>query len=124
MFIDLLVNARFNLGGVFSDGLPNLVGYIQVLKDIVKEFDVKVYNRLEVVGLGSFCFAYQWVITLFTYSMPLESVTEVWTLFIDQGWSIMFKAFLVLILDVSVKLETSDFAQCFQLLRDAPANIR
>lgn len=78
LFMDMLLHPRYNLQTIFCEGLPNLTVYALLVARMVKEIDPDLFAHLESLGLTDFFFTYQWILTLFTYSMPFDEVAKVW----------------------------------------------
>mmetsp|Transcript_31029 Transcript_31029/g.38327 ORF Transcript_31029/g.38327 Transcript_31029/m.38327 type:complete len:311 (-) Transcript_31029:1362-2294(-) len=90
LLMDMMLHPRYNLRAVLLEGLPNLIPFSEALETLVKETDAELYAHLESIGLGSFIFSYQWILTLFTYSMPFDEVAKIWDLFFEYGWPAFF----------------------------------
>ena len=78
LFMDMLLHPKYNLQAIFAEGLPNLTVYAQLVARMLKEIDPALFKHLEDLGLSDFFFTYQWILTLFTYSMPFDEVAKVW----------------------------------------------
>lgn len=42
-------------------------------------------------------YATQWIVTIFSYDLPIELVSKVFDLFLIDGWKIVFKIILALL---------------------------
>lgn len=110
LFLAMLVNPSYNLAAVFATGLPNLIRYTSILQSIVSKLKPDLHKHLDRIGLGGFGFAYEWIITLFTYSMPFDIASELWTQFFGQGWIPIFKAATLLVLELEPQLKSSKWS--------------
>mmetsp|Transcript_17044 Transcript_17044/g.19392 ORF Transcript_17044/g.19392 Transcript_17044/m.19392 type:complete len:374 (+) Transcript_17044:231-1352(+) len=122
LLMEMMLHPKYNLRSLFLEGLPGLIEFCQALEKIVKETDSELYSHMESIGLGSFIFAYQWILTLFTYSMPFDEIAKIWDLFFEHGWPALFNAYVILILTNRNSILQSDFEKAFEIVRDAPAN--
>lgn len=122
VFVNLLCGRKFNLLGIFKEGLPNLISFTVVLEKMLQAGDRELFDHLQDIGIRKYIFVYQWILTLFTYSMPFQVVEELWGLFFSQGWVVMFKAFLVLIISKRGQLLQAECDVAFKILRDAPCS--
>ena len=117
---NLLVNPKYNMRSVFVAGLPGLLEIKEKFAKVLKERDQELFAHLEQHGLGEFEFMYQWVLTLFSYTMSFDCLTDVWDAFFRYGWHLMFKVYVTLIDSRRETLRSAEFEEMFEVLRDLP----
>ena len=69
-------------------------------------------------------FASKWLLTVFTYSFPLDVVVRVWDIFMSEGWTIVFKVALALVgLLKDDILKESNFENVLRMLEEFPLSV-
>ena len=69
-------------------------------------------------------FASKWLLTVFTYSFPLDVVVRVWDIFMSEGWTIVFKVALALVgLLRDDILKESNFENVLRMLEEFPLSV-
>lgn len=121
--ISLLCGRDFKLKKIFSKGLPNLLSFMSIVEIVLEDLNKNIFLHFIKIGLSQFIFVYQWILTLFTYNMPFKIVTQVWTCFIQEGWSFIIKCCIFLIIKSKQQLLQSDNEKCLKILQIAPTKV-
>jgi hypothetical protein len=124
LLVELLTNPRYDLRGVFEEGLPTLRKLAAALKAVLTEHSPRVSAHLDAQGFGELFFSFQWLSTLFAYSMPFDALEKVWDHFFAAGWPGFFQLAVVLINDREKELLQGDFDGVCATLRACAANPR
>mmetsp|Transcript_14340 Transcript_14340/g.45955 ORF Transcript_14340/g.45955 Transcript_14340/m.45955 type:complete len:365 (+) Transcript_14340:1308-2402(+) len=122
--IELLTNPKYNLRGVYEDGLPTLRKLAGALKVVVEHHDPELAAHLEALGFEEYFFAFQWISTLFAYSMPFDALQHVWDLFFERSWEGFFAVCLVLMEDRRPALLAGSFDTVCMTLKTCVQNPR
>eukprot|EP00924_Labyrinthula_sp_SR-Ha-C_P008225 snap_masked-scaffold_11-processed-gene-6.28-mRNA-1 protein AED:1.00 eAED:1.00 QI:0/0/0/0/1/1/2/0/341 len=121
-FINMLESKLLVLKRIFKKGLKTLISLVKILQNMIQTGDTELYHHFQSLGINEYIFAYQWILTLFTYSMKFNKIKNLWTLFFSNGWKVFFKSYLILIISFRQKLLNSDYEEVFNILRKAPQN--
>lgn len=62
-------------------------------------------------------YATQWIVTLFSYDLPIEIVTKVIDLFLIDGWKIVFKLILALLSATYDKIKKLEYEEILTYLK-------
>ena len=69
-------------------------------------------------------FASKWLLTIFTYSFPLDVVVRVWDIFMSEGWTIVFKVSLALVnLLRDDIMRENNFENVLRMLEEYPLSV-
>uniref|UniRef100_A0A7S2RRT3 Rab-GAP TBC domain-containing protein n=1 Tax=Mucochytrium quahogii TaxID=96639 RepID=A0A7S2RRT3_9STRA len=117
---NLIEHPGYNFYGVFSPGLPILQSCVSLLGDFLKTFKPVLFAHLKNLGMEHMHFTYHWFVTLFAYTMPFETLVQVWDNFFRTGWEAIFRISIVLICSLEEELLQSNFETAMQVLRAAP----
>lgn len=120
MFKLLLETPVFNLRGLYASGLLMLRSFVNLLASFLERQRPALFARLEDLDLDSLHFTFNWFITLFSYTMPFETLADVWEYFFESGWDAIFRVSLVLLMSVEEELLHADFETATLVLRAAP----
>lgn len=115
--LELLTNPKYLLRGLFEEGLPALRLLSGTLKEILEKQDNELYLHLENLGFDEYFFSFQWISTIFAYSMPLDALQLVWDLFFEKGWHGFFAISVVLISDRRSELLKADFDEACAVIK-------
>lgn len=66
--------------------------FISLFETIFKRSLPDLYNHFEVIGLTSDMYLLDWVLTIFSKSLPLDTATRLWDVYIFEGQSFFFRA--------------------------------
>mmetsp|Transcript_20356 Transcript_20356/g.36210 ORF Transcript_20356/g.36210 Transcript_20356/m.36210 type:complete len:427 (+) Transcript_20356:270-1550(+) len=124
IIIEMMTNPKYNLRDVFAEGLSNLMKLTDALKIILHDRDPELADHLEAQGIDQYFFAFQWVVTLFAYSMPFDALQHVWDIFFAKSWEGFFAICMVLISDQRETLITSEFEGLCSTLKECARNPR
>mmetsp|Transcript_19955 Transcript_19955/g.32890 ORF Transcript_19955/g.32890 Transcript_19955/m.32890 type:complete len:349 (-) Transcript_19955:882-1928(-) len=122
--VEMLSNPKYNLRGVFVEGLPSLKKLSSVLQLVVKDKLPEMHAHFVNVGFEDLFFSYQWISTLFAYTMPFDALCHVWEIFFEKGWPGFFAVSLTLIEDNKDALLKQDFDEACATMKTAVLNPR
>ncbi len=118
----LMEEPCFNLHGLFAKGLQMPLRLLALLRGMLREVDPELAQRLDAIGAGDLHFCLNWLLTLLAYSMPFETLCDVWDLFLRQGWLALLKVYLALVCSVRDDLLAGalDLEAALGVLKAAP----
>lgn len=93
---ELLVSIMFNYGmrEMFVSGLPGLRVKCRIL-DLLMEREIHtIWDHIIRQGGTVDMLATDWFLTLFSYSIPLNTIGKFWDDFFQQGWTPLYKLIL------------------------------
>jgi TBC1 domain family member 14 len=99
--------------------------HLNLFEDLFQKYAPQVFKKLKDLGIHSDMFLFEWMITIFSRSLPLDISSRIWDSFLYFGQMFIFKTALAIIKayeDVLLSKE-SEFEQCLQIL-NRPKNVR
>jgi len=124
LMVEILVNPKYSLRQVFVDGLPGLSKICETLKVVIKDRMPALFAHFKHIGFDDLYFSYQWISTLFTYTMPFDALVQAWDLFFETGWIGFFQVAVTLIMDNADMLFTQDFDEACVTMKMSAVNPR
>ena len=96
--------------------------YFEALKfPVTYTFFVNLFDNLSMLPS---MFASKWLLTIFTYSFPLDVVVRVWDIFMSEGWTIVFKVSLALVnLLRDDIMRENNFENVLRMLEEYPLSV-
>eukprot|EP00388_Colpodella_angusta_P007369 GDKJ01020904.1.p1 GENE.GDKJ01020904.1~~GDKJ01020904.1.p1 ORF type:complete len:447 (-),score=60.43 GDKJ01020904.1:55-1395(-) len=117
--VAMMVN--YDLRSMFLPGLPGLQKRAGVVEQLIAQNFPDLMQHLLDVGISAQLVSTDWLLTLFSYSVPLEPLAELWDLFFEEGWSAIYRIILIRIKALESRLmETNDLAELMAILKFAP----
>eukprot|EP00943_MAST-04B_sp_MAST-4B-sp1_P004690 g4690.t1 len=119
------VMQKHQMEGLYREGLPKLQLYHIVLEKLMRLYLPNIASHLfDNLSMLPSMFASKWLLTIFTYSFPLDVVVRVWDIFMSEGWTIVFKVSLALVnlLRDDIIRETN-FENVLRMLEEYPLSV-
>eukprot|EP00397_Hematodinium_sp_SG-2012_P004450 GEMP01004462.1.p1 GENE.GEMP01004462.1~~GEMP01004462.1.p1 ORF type:complete len:916 (+),score=163.98 GEMP01004462.1:20-2767(+) len=87
IFCELLTSAssKWNFAAMYKDGMPLLKLYLFQLEGILGKVMPELTARLKLLEVSAEMYAIKWLMTLFTYSLPFETVCRLWDFMLVVG---------------------------------------
>ena len=82
---------------LFLPGLPRLTALLHVLSGLVNARLPALAAAFSAHGVVPSMWATQWLMTVFSYSLPLAAVVRIWDSFLAEGWKVPLRAALALL---------------------------
>jgi hypothetical protein len=82
---------------LFLPGLPRLTALLHVLTGLLTARLPKLAATLSANGVHASMWATQWLMTVFSYSLPLPAVARIWDSFLVEGWKVPLRVALALL---------------------------
>ena len=118
----LMEEPFYNLHGLFAKGLQMPIRLLALLRGMLREVDPELAQCLDAIGAGELHFCLNWLLTLLAYSLPFETLCDVWGLFVREGWLALLKVCLALVLSARDDLLVGalDLEAALGILKVAP----
>ena len=121
----LMTRPPHNLRVLYGPGLPRVAEIEGVLTRLSTSQLPKLSAHLNSLGLRPSMYAAQWILTLFTYSMPLPVVARVWDAFLREGWKVFYRVCLGLLkLGEPALLDCTSFEDALFTIKAAQHTIK
>jgi hypothetical protein len=91
VLLQLMHGSRYRLCDLYRTGFPLLQRMMIVLRKLLRYFTPRLSEHLNDLGVDVSFFASNWFLTLFAYQFPTDLVARVWDLFFSEGWVVMFR---------------------------------
>ena len=116
---------KHEMEGLYREGLPKLQLYHIVLEKLMRQQLPQIASHLfDHLHMLASMFASKWLLTIFTYSFPLDVVVRIWDIFMSEGWSIIFKVALALVeLLRDDILKENNFEHVLRMLEEFPLSV-
>ena len=70
--------------GLYEDGFPLAHFYCELFWKILKKVDTELYDCLKLVGVPDHMWIFQWYLTFFLYSFPIEYISFYFNAIFDR----------------------------------------
>lgn len=113
----LSLNDNYNLSDIWSPTLPRIkvLGYI--LSELTKRNAPLLHEYLSRLDMDIEIFATQWLLPLFSTTIPLQTLVVVWDLFFARGWKALFRIAVTLLVTIEPYILTLDLGGVAMFLR-------
>ncbi|KAJ6634885.1 Growth hormone-regulated TBC protein 1-A [Pseudolycoriella hygida] len=99
--------------------MTGLITDIEVLKELLNKRVPQINQQLDKFGLPLAVITTKWLICLFAEVLPIETVLRVWDCLFLEGYKILFRVSLTLLLNQKdAILQTEDISSLANLFRD------
>jgi len=107
----------------YTMNLTQMEVYMKAMDSLMFTHIPKIHRHLKELGIQPDVFMIDWVLTVFSKSLPLDVASHVWdTIFLD-GEYVIFQTALGILKTYSKELENGDFDLCMTLLTHLPTDI-
>ena len=107
LLVRLMQVPKYNMRGFYTAGMPQVGVMSHVVEALMEEHVPAVAAHFQQVGCET-AFFFEWWFTLFTYTLPLQLVEDVWVEFFNVGWLGVFRIVVVLLRHVEPRLRGTD----------------
>jgi len=107
----------------FNMNMEKIHKYMEALDVVMAKEVPKVHRRLKDLGITSEIFMIDWVLTLYSKSLPLDVAARVWDATFLEGAVFVFQTALGILHMYSNLLETAPFDECMTLLTHLPKDV-
>ena len=73
------------LRGLWSPGVPHLPLCIFQFTLLLRDHLPRLHSHFKRIGLSLDFFVSQWFLTLYSYTLPVDIVVQVWNVFVTDG---------------------------------------
>jgi len=111
-------NGKYQLRGLYLDGLPLLINRYYQLSGLLHQFIPRVWSHLESQQIKPALYGSKWFITIFCYEFPFEFVYRIWDCFLSEGIKLVFRVCLAMIkMNEAQILKISDFEPLMKFMQ-------
>lgn len=100
-----------------------IAGYMSVLRALLRKHAPKVEAQFQAQNIMLEAFAIDWILTLFSKSLPLEVAARLWDIFLFEGEVFLFRAIVGLLKHIHRDILANDFELNMKLLTHIPQDI-
>jgi hypothetical protein len=109
-----------NVRDFYTRGFPKLHKYIYIVKRLIQEKFINVYNKIEYIGLPDEVWLFKWLQTLFSLTVDFQIGVRLWDCIISQhDITFVFKFCLALIKtfesSILESMDMSEFMEAFKI---------
>lgn len=104
----------------FQMDMPAINVYLATHQQLMKFHLPQIYKHFKELGIKPEYYMIDWVLTLYSKSLPLDIASRVWDILFCEGVPIVFRAALGILATYSDILANEDFDCCLQLLTHLP----
>lgn len=107
----------------FSMNMDKIRIYMDALEVAMAKEVPKVYKHLKELGITSEIYLIDWVLTLYSKSLPLDVASRVWDATFSEGEVFVFQTALGILRLYGSILDNAPFDECMTLLTHLPPDI-
>lgn len=118
---EMMHNDRYKMRELFKPGFPMLQQFFYQLKRLISRFLPKLGRKFDELQIEPSFYASQWFLTLFVYHFPFRALLRVWDVFFSEGWKIIFRVAIALLMWEEkrlLKLEFEDLLPALKSMQD------
>lgn len=93
----LISNPKYNMFGLWTNGVPDLRLRLYQLDKIVEVHLPKLQEHLLSIGLKPAQYCSQWFVTLLASTLPPRRLIRLWDLYFLEGWPFFFRVAVALL---------------------------
>ncbi|ETO27521.1 GTPase activating protein [Reticulomyxa filosa] len=125
MLVNLLKsNGKYQLRGLYIDGLPLLHLRFFQFQKILERFSPVLAKHLTTLQIGPELYSSKWFITIYCYDFPFETAMRIWDCFLSEGIKLIFRIGLALLKQNEKELiATSDLGEALTSLQMLPKSV-
>ena len=97
--------------------------HIDAFNELLAEYLPAVHTHLHALGVKVDMFLYEWLLTIYSRSLPLDITHRIWDNFLVIGSSFLFRTGLGLLHMNQSALLRSNFEQCLDMLMHPPSTM-
>ncbi|KAL3784709.1 hypothetical protein HJC23_007718 [Cyclotella cryptica] len=97
LLVVIMNDEPYKLREIFNREMAGTHEVLYIADKLVQVFLPELYAHLEKQTVHTSMFSTQWLMTIYTSTFPFDLVTRVWDLFLSEGWKIVYKTFIALL---------------------------
>jgi TBC1 domain family member 10 len=109
--------------GMFGEGMRETHKVLHVAESLMHSHLPKLARHFDRENIHVTMFATQWLLTQYTSSFKFDLVTRVWDAFLGEGWKIIYRVMLALLLQHQSQLMRMSFEEILAFFRDLPEKV-
>eukprot|EP00727_Mastigamoeba_balamuthi_P008251 m51a1_g4048 hypothetical protein (348) ;mRNA; f:692592-694094 len=111
------------LRSFFNMNAKEIDMYVAAFERVMDETLPKVSRNMRCRGVGAQIFLIEWVMTIFSKSLPIDVATRIWDTVMLEGEYMIFRAGLGILSYFSPVLTTADFDVCISTVQNLPEDL-
>jgi hypothetical protein len=113
----LMHGRHYLMRQLYQPGFPLLQKMLSILRALLRRFLPRLHAHFQELGIEPAFYASHWFLTLYAYQFPVPLVCRIWDLFVSEGWKIIFKIALALLLWEEPTLSTATMEGALLLVK-------
>eukprot|EP01113_Clastostelium_recurvatum_P041754 TRINITY_DN6686_c0_g1_i2.p1 TRINITY_DN6686_c0_g1~~TRINITY_DN6686_c0_g1_i2.p1 ORF type:complete len:297 (+),score=73.68 TRINITY_DN6686_c0_g1_i2:541-1431(+) len=109
--------------GFFQMNMIEINKYMRVMDLLIKDNLPKLHRHLTSLGVEPNIYMIDWVLTIFSKALPLDTATRIWDSVFLEGELFIFQTALGVLKMFSSRIEASDFDETMTLLTHLPPDV-
>lgn len=109
--------------GLFGEGMKETHQVLYVSEKLINQFLPKLSKHFDKEIIHITMYATQWLLTQYTSSFNFDLVTRVWDCFLIEGWKIIYRIMLSLLLHYQNELLNLNFEDILGFFRILPDKV-
>jgi len=109
--------------GMFGEGMRETHKVLYVAESLMHSHLPKLARHFDRENVHVTMFATQWLLTQYTSSFRFDLVTRVWDAFLGEGWKIIYRVMLALLLQYQSQLMRMSFEEILTFFRELPDKV-
>jgi hypothetical protein len=107
----------------FKMNRAQIEGYMELLKALLRKYVPKVESQFAQQHIMLETFTIDWILTVFSKSLPLEAAARLWDIFLFEGEVFLFRAIVGVLKFLSRDILVNDFELNMKLLTHLPQDV-
>eukprot|EP00584_Thalassiosira_punctigera_P009261 CAMPEP_0172535438 /NCGR_PEP_ID=MMETSP1067-20121228/7447_1 /TAXON_ID=265564 ORGANISM="Thalassiosira punctigera, Strain Tpunct2005C2" /NCGR_SAMPLE_ID=MMETSP1067 /ASSEMBLY_ACC=CAM_ASM_000444 /LENGTH=754 /DNA_ID=CAMNT_0013320371 /DNA_START=24 /DNA_END=2288 /DNA_ORIENTATION=- len=107
----------------FSQEMEATHEVLYIADKLVSQFLPDLYEHLENEQVHISMFVTQWLMTIFTSTAPFKLVARVWDAFLCDGWHIVYRTMLAILMYVEEELSVRDVDHILSFIRGVQSSV-
>lgn len=113
----------YKLRDLFSREMALTHEALYIADKLFSQFLPNLYEHLEDEQVYIAIFVTQWLMTIFTSTFPFTLVGRVWDVFLCDGWIVVYRTMLALLMNIQEELSSRHYDQILSFLRGYPSTV-
>ena len=113
----------WEMRGLFGEGMLETHMALYVADRLTHQYLPKLARHFDRENIHVTMYATQWLLTLYTSSFEFDLVLRVWDAFLGEGWKIIYRVMLALLIQNQSKLLKMGFEDILAFLREMPSHV-
>jgi TBC1 domain family member 10 len=109
--------------GMFGEGMKETHKVLYVGEKLLHHYLPRLARHLDKEHVHVTMYATQWLLTQYTSSFSFDLVFRVWDCFLGEGWKIIYRVMLALMLKYQSQLIKMTFEEILTFFRELPSKV-